>query len=348
MIAERTLRAALDRGILTVPQAEALRVLEAELDAAAPAVPISHDDERLRFITGFGDIFVTIGLGLFLTALSYFADRTLSLPAGWAAIAAASWLLAEYFTRRRRMALPSIVLLIVFAGSVMAAASLLLTGSTGGWLFGFANAPHGLELAGAGVATLAAVTLHYARFHVPITIAAGAAALVAIIVGLAGALIPALAEGPSPLLLILCGLGVFALAMAFDMSDPHRETRRTDIAFWLHLLAAPLIVHPLFNGLTGDASSGGVPVWPVLIAFLLLGAVAVLIDRRALLVSGLVYAGYAFGALVRSSGLTGLETPLTLLVLGGFVLLLSAAWHPLRRAVLSVLPPGLAGRLPRP
>ena len=46
-------------------------------------------------------------------------------------------------------------------------------------------------------------------------------------------------------LLLLCGLAVFALAMRFDLSDPKRQTRRTDIAFWLHMLAAPLIVHPL-------------------------------------------------------------------------------------------------------
>jgi hypothetical protein len=44
-----------------------------------------------------------------------------------------------------------------------------------------------------------------------------------------------------------CGLRVFAAAMSFDLSDRDRMTRRSDCAFWLHLLAAPLIVHSLIS-----------------------------------------------------------------------------------------------------
>ncbi len=138
----------------------------------------------------------------------------------------------------------------------------------------------------------------------------------------------------SPLLLA-CGLAVFALAMSFDMSDPQRLTRRTDIAFWLHLLAAPLIVHPLIQGFVwadGTPGETGTAAWPMLATFAVLGLVAVLVDRRALLVSGLAYAGIAFASLVRDSGVAGSSTPLTILVLGAFILLLSALWHPLRRA----------------
>ncbi len=77
VISERTLLAATERGVLTPDQAERLRALEVELApvAAPPAQALPDDDERLRFITGFGDIFVTIGLALFLGALSYFAER---------------------------------------------------------------------------------------------------------------------------------------------------------------------------------------------------------------------------------------------------------------------------------
>ncbi len=42
--------------------------------------------------------------------------------------------------------------------------------------------------------------------------------------------------------------------MRFDMTDPERLTRRTDIAFWLHLLAAPLIVHSLISGVLDESS----------------------------------------------------------------------------------------------
>jgi hypothetical protein len=82
--------------------------------------------------------------------------------------------------------------------------------------------------------------------------------------------------------------------------------------------------------------------------FLALSFVAVLIDRRALLVSGLVYAGGAFWTLIRQAGLSDITTPLTILTLGAFVLLLSAGWKPLRAGRLKLAPLALTRRLPQP
>lgn len=344
---EETLAIALERGLITPEQRAALGAIAAEaagsLDAATFPPP-PQDDEKLRFITGFGDIFVTIGLGLFLSALAYFASG-LELVGMTAVLALASWLLSEFFTRRQRMALPSIVLLVVYALAVFLGLSAAVSQTNDFFLL--REGGHPLAMAFAGFLTFAAVGLHYWRFRVPITPAAGAAALVATVLALAAALSPdALAAVLDPLL-VGCGLAVFALAMRFDMSDPQRQTRRTDIAFWLHMLAAPLIVHPLLGRFVAEAriEGGEVAAWPILAVFAGLGVVAVLVDRRALLVSGLVYAGIAFGSLVRT---TSDSVPLTLLVLGAFVLLLSAAWHPLRRAILALLPARLAARLPNP
>src|SRR3546814_17618094 len=47
--------------------------------------------------------------------------RGLGPGAGAALVAAVSWGLAEYFTRKRRMALPSILLLLTFVGGVFLA-----------------------------------------------------------------------------------------------------------------------------------------------------------------------------------------------------------------------------------
>ena len=150
-------------------------------------------------------------------------------------------------------------------------------------------------------------------------------------------------------LLLTCGFAIFAAAMRFDMSDPLRLTRRTDIAFWLHLLAAPLIVHPIVAGfLGGRAMVDPSRALLVLAVFFALAAVAVLIDRRAILVSGLTYAGIAFGTLIRQAGLADRTVPATLLALGAFVLLLSAGWRPLRATILMALPTDLARRLPNP
>ena len=81
------------------------------------------DEERLRLITGFNDIFVTIGIALFLGALNYLLGFGLQGSLG---VAIASWGLAEVFTKRKRMALPSIVLLVTFVVSCTVSACMFL------------------------------------------------------------------------------------------------------------------------------------------------------------------------------------------------------------------------------
>jgi len=189
-------------------------------------------------------------------------------------------------------------------------------------------------LAGAAFLTVLLTALHYWRFRVPITIAAGCGALLLTIVGLASGIFPQLPRGAHSALILACGLAIFGLAMRFDMTDPERLTRRTDIAFWLHLLAAPLIVHSFIGGVLDVGSKlEPKPAVAVVAVFLALSFVAVLIDRRALLVSGLAYAGGAFWTLIRQAGLSDITTPLTILTLGAFVLLLSAGWKPLRAGI---------------
>ena len=61
-----------------------------------------------------------------------------------------------------------------------------------------------------------------------------------------------------------------------------------------------------------------------ILIILALAVVAILVDRRALLVSGLVYAGWAFASLFRTIGFKDYTGPVTVLLLGAFVLLLSA------------------------
>ncbi|HZW47634.1 MAG TPA: hypothetical protein VFF61_08915 [Microvirga sp.] len=354
MITDAVLEQGIVRGIVTTEQVTSLRTLAH--DMAAAAAPEPEDDEKLRFVTGFSDIFVTLGLGLFLGALGYFASLSSHL-AMWAVLAVAAWLLAEFFTRRRRMALPSIALLALFAVSAFATTGLslkwLLTGTIGQvdpFIFGDDyNEPRPWVVVLAGLVTMGMTALHYARFRVPITIAAGTAALVVTLLGVLLAFFPDPPDGVILLTLFLAGCAVFALAMRFDLSDPERVTRRNDIAFWLHLLAAPLIVHPVTSQFVGNDLLP--QIWTaiaVLSIFVLLGAVAVVIDRRAMLVSGLLYAGYAFASIIRQVGLEDQTAPATLLALGAFVLLLSAGWRRVRAALLRLLPVHLAQRLPHP
>ena len=340
MISGDTLDRAVAQGVLTVQQVEML--LHLERTGRAPPTAEPKDDEKFRFINGFSDIFVTIGLGLFLSALGY-----LTGPGGIGssiAVAAASWLLAEYFIRKARMGLPSIVLLLVYTFSIFLAVAYVFH-ARGPFANDF-GAENGWPFFVAGLIAAGATALHYWRFRVPITVSAGAAALVASLVGLFFALAPALAETAVRPLLLACGIAVFALAMRFDLSDPLRQTRRTDIAFWLHMLAAPLIVHPLVSGLMGDTDLNLARALGILAIFAALTLVALTVDRRAILVSALSYAGFAFGSLIAKAGLTDSTVPFTLLVLGAVVLLLSAGWHVLRRALLSLFPPALVRRFP--
>jgi hypothetical protein len=179
-------------------------------------------------------------------------------------IVVAAWLLAEFFTRVRRMALPSIVLLIVFALAVFMASGRLLGAFAPEYAHRLATGRPNLiggifrldpdqifTLAKAAFLTVLMTAVHYWRFRVPITIAAGCAALTGMVVALILGLMPDLSPTATSIVIFICGVAVFALAMRFDISDRERLTRRTDIAFWLHLLAAPLIVHSLIRGLIG-------------------------------------------------------------------------------------------------
>lgn len=363
MYSESDIEAAIAAGALTPQAAAALR------DSVAASRSTSLvDEESFRLLTGFNDIFVSIAAVLLLAAIGWIGasigrailpisgfweqgsvdpaalGRAIGLSAtiGGMAVAAASWLLAEYFTRRRRMALPSILLLAAFA---MASAA-TLQGIQQMLLPAAHPAAHSLGTGLIALLTAGLIYLHWRRFHVPITIAALTGALVAALVSLFLAAVPA-ARDAWLWVLLAAGIGVFAFAMWWDISDRTRTTRRSDVAFWLHLAAAPMIAHPVFwliGVMQGTPSPATALV--VIALYILFGLVALAIDRRALLVSSLVYVLYALAGLFRQFGAVSLNMALTALVIGSALLMLSAFWHPIRRGVVARLAPGLRGRLP--
>jgi hypothetical protein len=164
-------------------------------------------------------------------------------------------------------------------------------------------------------------------------------------VALSQQLAPQLLQNHPVVVFLPLGLAIFALAMWFDSSDLTRQTWRTDIAFWLHLLAAPIIVHPILVGAVGSGAPLGSAL-KVIAVFLCLAAVALVVDRRAILVSSLFYVAYAAGKLIAAAGLESSSFAAATLAVGAIVLMLSAAWRPLRRALMGLLPPGLRARLP--
>jgi MFS family permease len=355
MYTQQDLDDAVASGALSAEAASSLRN-HVEGQRSLPAV----DEEHFRLITGFNDIFVSIAATILLFAVGWIGqsigqsmgliiDHDGPSPLAPAAIAAVAWGLAIFFTGKRRMALPSILLLLAFAFGLFLAVGFSLVLAVGEQTLDDRESLGGVLAAIAAAFAAGGAWLHWRRFKVPITIAAGAAAVAAIAVGL---LVAALGDVDNYRNLILglvlaLGIGVFLFAMRWDSSDPARQTRRSDVAFWLHLLAAPMIVHPVFTllGLNdGNATVGEGLI--VILLYVAMGWTALAIDRRALLVSALAYVLFALQALFRQFGAVELNVALTALVIGSGLLLLSAFWHQARAAVVRPLPDGLRARLP--
>lgn len=336
MYSETDLESAVAAGVLTPAAAEAFR----NHVAVGRATPIV-DEESFRLLTGFNDIFVSIALVLLLTALAWIGGAASVALAGFL-VAAASWGLAEYFTRQRRMALPSILLLLSFAGGVAAA----MIGALVDMNADFGERTDALIAAGIGAVTAAATYGHWLRFRVPITVAAGAVSLVAVLIALVLAANPDLSSRLTWFAFV-GGLATFACAMWWDMSDRTRRTRRSDVAFWLHLVAAPMIAHPIFHQLgVLDGTIGAGQAGFVIALYIVFALISLSIDRRALLVSSLAYVLYAMSSLFEQFGAVSLSVALTALVIGSALLMLSAFWHPVRRLVVRALPGDIRERLP--
>ena len=357
MYSESDIENAVATGAITPAAAAALRQSVAE----ARSTPLV-DEESFRLITGFNDIFVTIAAALLLMAVGWIGfsiagpNGEVDGPAGMRAIghgvalggllvAAASWGLAEYFTKTRRMALPSIILLGAFVGAA------------GACVFGLGmpmipdnngdRVAAGI-ISAAGLVSAGAAYLHWRRFHVPITIAALASALVGTLAAALMWSVPSMRDNDHVLWVILAaGIATFGFAMWWDMSDRLRQTRRSDVAFWLHLAAAPMIAHPVFH-LLGVMNNAITPTsgLVVIALYVLFGLVALAVDRRALLVSSLAYVLVALSELFRQAGAVSLNIALTAMVIGSALLLLSAFWHSARRLIVSTLPGDLQDRLP--
>jgi hypothetical protein len=333
------LDAAVAKGVLDRNAADNLTEFLIQNRNAAASDP---DEERLRLITGFNDIFVTIGIALFLGALNYLLASYNDLASGLG-VAIASWGLAEVFTKRKRMALPSIVLLVIFVLSCAKVGYAISSPTTSHYdltdFVDIVGLPYGLAFVGASV-------LHWFRFHVPITIAAFVAGVAFVSVRMIASVANGVVLEYPRLMFIPIGLVIFAIAMKFDMSDRNRVTQRTDIAFWLHLLAAPLIVHSVVHPLLAESVLSTGAAIAILSLFTVLSLVALTVDRRALLVSSLLYLGYASSKLLSWSGVASENTGLSILIVGGTVLVLSVAWQPLRRIVLRILPQNLRDLVP--
>jgi hypothetical protein len=173
--------------------------------------------------------------------------------------------------------------------------------------------------------------------------------------------VPALNQVPDVLrnalyMPLACGMAIFAVAVMLDLGDRERKTIWSDCAFWLHVVSAPLLVHPLFIMATGqDVAFGAIKpgtdaVIGLVVLIVVFTYVALVIDRRSLLVPTLAYFGSLGVANLVNEAATGAGIPpiaLVLIAVGGMIILFGAGWQRIRKAVMAVtLPASIRSKLP--
>jgi hypothetical protein len=342
------LRAAVAAGILSEAQAASLTALANDRAGKRTALPA--EDEPFEFFRGFSEIFISIGLVILLSgvtallaAFGGFALLTL-VPLATAGIA---WWWAGYFTLKRRMTLPSMVLatsfgigIVIFAFTVLARAGLDERMVA---ILGFALSALGM-------------VAWYRRFRLPFAafltggfvlgaiyaVTASAANLVGILTASGGygsffdlGVSPAFATAT-----LVFGIGAFLVGMWFDTRDPHRLGRHAATAFWCHLLAAPALVNTVAVTLLNGSGLGLLAIALVLIAVL-----ALVIDRRSFLTAAIAYIALVIGWVM--GGGDGTQWIFILIVLGALITAIGTWWVQLRAWVMQLLPdfPGKS-RLP--
>jgi hypothetical protein len=345
-IASEDLRAAVAAGIVTESQAASVSALADSRTGKRLAMPA--EDEPFEFFRGFSEIFVSIGLVILMSGIAALLVTVggyavlVTLPLICAAIA---WWWAGYFTLKRRMNLPSMVLAVAFGSGIYLSAVTLLhdAGTT----------PRLPVVAGFVLAALG-MAAWYRKFRLPFAaFILGAFALGAVysmtaslesLSGFAGTGRNGLSglfdlrQSPQFALATLgFGIGAFLAAMWFDTRDPYRLGRYSATAFWLHVLAAPALVNTVALTLYNVGGTAGIVSLAAALA--VIAALALIIDRRSFLTAALVYIALVVSWIIEGRNGTGFGSwAMMLIMLGALVTALGTWWVPLRSALMRALP----------
>ena len=323
MISRELLEAAADKDLLQKNQVEPLLKFISEQAPVGLKTGSEGRAEPFRFVRGFGDVFIALGVVMLAVAVNQ-----LSLPTLYQLIPLTGFvILAEWLVRIRRLALPGIAILLAilyFVNQII--------------VFDYTNA----TMAGLSALSITSL-LFYWRYKMPFSLLPLAATLVAMAVVQIG-----LDITQYPILLTGLGLLVFLLAMSFDVRDTTRQSYLSDCAFWLHLLASPLIVHGLmvsvlFSDQAWLQTLGKEAV--IVLFFLLFLLVALLLDRRAMLISTQIYMIYALTEILKGQLDNAQDVIIYILMLLGIsIILFGTYWYKLRWLIYGSLAGGRISR----
>ena len=336
------IRAAVASNILTEPQAASLMALADRRRGTRENM--DGLDEPFELFRGFNEVFIVIGLVILysgwmgLTGISLLlSDNENGSTLVYGVISViVTYVLTRYFTVKRRMVAPSIMLVVLMMLSGLQIGASLAN------LIGFSGAS---MLACAVTLSTLLLAAYYFMFRIPVTvffIALGVFVVTGALVVQGGVNTPSFNDffmltnnGPYAYITIILGLIGLAIALRFDMSDPHRVTRRASSGFWLHVIAAPAIVNTVALTLL---EGGGIASQIILLGFLAMMAVfAMIIDRRSFLVAGIGY--------IVALAITILDgnAAIVILILGLGLVFLGAKWEGLRARIMDALP-GFPGK----
>ena len=333
MYTNEDLNKAIEKEIFTTKAVDEFRQMVSK-DKISPSV----DEENFRLISGFNDIFVVIASLLMIVSVSWVVRDASEILASMT-IALLSWGLAEFFVRKRKMSFPAIVLLMTFVSSLF---------------FGFMDLfnnysqinSNGSIALSAGI-TIIFTYLHWRRFGVPITVASGMIVAIAFVISTIISISPPL-EDFIFFFILLAGIITFVIALRWDMKDTKRVTQNSDVAFWLHLISSPLIVHSIFSllGVFDDSDNGIITMISIIILYIILSSISLIIDRRAFMVSSLAYVVYALNSLFNRYGIEDNSFAIVGVIIGFSLLLLSAYWSKVRKVLLGLMPESVRHKVP--
>jgi hypothetical protein len=290
------------------------------------------DEENFRLISGFNDIFVVIASVLLIVSSAWLVSRY-NTSLGFLVAGCLAWWLSVHFVLKKHLALPAIVYLLIIVVSSFGAVN-SFSGSINGYAIESKNTIFTLS----SVLTMVVMWVHWLQFRVPITVAAGFIGIPCFAIGVLSSILPQQSD-TIIYVALFSGVAAFVFAMWWDSKDVQRNTYRSDVAFWLHMLAAPLIVHPVFMLINVDHGVfSAASMFVVLPLYFVFAVVAIIIDRRALMVSALLYVIYAVSEFLSTYGSLNNQVAISGILIGGLLVFLSIQWHSVRCKILDFLP----------
>lgn len=268
-----------------------------------------------------------------------------------------SWICAEVVSRPYRLALPSIPVLASFmtgcllAGTAITSQLLATMDDTPVALVALTPGVDSSQiLRGAGRAALlaAATLIFYARFRVPLAVPF---IILAAFIAMASVIIVFMQEfagQAAEITQVAFVISTLVLAAKYDLSDPLRSSRRSDVAFWLYALTGLWTVFALqSNPYVGSATPGIGLYLSMITLFSALLAIGLCFDRQ-ILPASFIFSSSAYMTLFHyrldQSSPTVMLWPVLALLL---MLVLARIWPRLRATFLRNAPLGsFVNRLP--